>query len=135
MSNDAGTAMGAAMLFYYSLTQTKEKKVDEPTLYLGPKRTYTTEQIEKICSQPGVELVDATNEEVVKINFLLPVLSDGGRNHRHDFIFIFSSGFVLGILSLFVCPIGFVIYNKFLPRYWVHFLEPHLLVNLFNLSV
>ena len=67
VSNDAGTAMGAAMLFYYSLTQTKEKKVDEPTLYLGPKRTYTTQQIEKICSQPGVELVDATNEEVVKI--------------------------------------------------------------------
>ena len=26
----------------------KEKKVDEPTLYLGPKRTYTKEQIEKI---------------------------------------------------------------------------------------
>ena len=37
-SNDAGTAMGAAMLFYYSPTQTKEKKVDVPTLYLGPKK-------------------------------------------------------------------------------------------------
>ena len=45
VSNDAGTAMGAAMLFYYSLTQTKEKKVDAPTLYLGPKREYSTELI------------------------------------------------------------------------------------------
>ena len=67
VSNDAGTAMGAAMLFYYSLTQTKEKKVDEPTLYLGPKRTYTDEKIQNICAQDGVELTDATNEEVVKI--------------------------------------------------------------------
>ena len=67
VSNDAGTAMGAAMLFYYSLTQTKEKKVDEPTLYLGPKRTYTDEQIQNVCAQDGVELTEATNEEVVKI--------------------------------------------------------------------
>ena len=50
--NDAGTAMGAAMLFYYSPTQTKEKKVDAPTLYLDPKRTYTAEQISEICPRP-----------------------------------------------------------------------------------
>jgi len=67
VSNDAGTAMGAAMLFYYSLTQTKEKKVAKPTLYLGPKRVYTDEQIKNICDRPGVELVDADNKSVVEL--------------------------------------------------------------------
>jgi carbamoyltransferase len=67
VSNDAGTAMGAAMLFYYSLTQTTEKKVDQPTLYLGPKRAYTDEQIKNICDRPGVELVDCDNATVVRL--------------------------------------------------------------------
>ena len=67
VSNDAGTAMGAAMLFYYSLTQTKEKKVDAPTLYLGPKRTYTAEQISEICQRPGVVLEDCDDSKVVQL--------------------------------------------------------------------
>lgn len=67
VSNDAGTAMGAAMLFYHSLTQSKEKKVDAPTLYLGPKRTYTDVQINEICDRPGVEVVDADNKSVVEL--------------------------------------------------------------------
>ena len=67
VSNDAGTAMGAAMLFYYSLTQTKEKKVDAPTLYLGPKRTYTAEQISEICQRPGVVLEDCDDSKVVEL--------------------------------------------------------------------
>ena len=67
VSNDAGTAMGAAMLFYHSLTQSKEKKANKPTLYLGPKRTYTDEQIKAICDRPGVEVEDADNKAVVEL--------------------------------------------------------------------
>ena len=60
--------MGAAMLFYYSPTQTKEKKVDVLTLYLGPKkRTYTAEQISEICPRPGVVLEDCDDPKVVEL--------------------------------------------------------------------
>ena len=66
ISNDAGTAIGAALMYWYSLTGSTTPGVHN-TLYLGPKHTYTTEQVVDIAFQPGVEIQDATNSDIVEL--------------------------------------------------------------------
>ena len=66
ISNDAGTAIGAALMYWYSLTGSTAKCTHN-TLYLGPKHTYTTEQVVDIAFQPGVEIQDATYSDVVEL--------------------------------------------------------------------
>lgn len=66
ISNDAGTAMGAALLFWHGMQDdTTIRKYD--TLYLGPRYTYTEDEIKEKCDLPGVELQDATHSDVVKL--------------------------------------------------------------------
>lgn len=66
ISNDAGTAMGAALLFWHGVTQNKEiQKLD--TLYLGPKYTYTERQIVEKAGYAGGEVIDATKEDIVNL--------------------------------------------------------------------
>ncbi len=66
ISNDAGTAMGAALMFWNAITDTSEKqKLD--TLYLGPERSYTLDQIEEATKFAGGTVTDATNADVVKL--------------------------------------------------------------------
>lgn len=66
ISNDAGTAMGAGLMFWHALADSKEKqKLD--TLYLGPKHTYTEKEIVEKVNFAGGEVIDATNSEVVKL--------------------------------------------------------------------
>jgi carbamoyltransferase len=68
-SNDAGTAMGAALMFYHQIFADKTPKVHN-TLYLGPIREYTLEDIEKrvsISENKNVKMTDATHEDVVKL--------------------------------------------------------------------
>lgn len=67
VSNDAGTAIGAAMMFYRSLVQDSTVKPQAETLYLGPAYQYTAEQIEDTAKKYGGEVVDATNEDVVDL--------------------------------------------------------------------
>lgn|SRR6056300_36267 len=66
VSNDAGTAMGAALLYYYSLEQTTEKGTTK-SLYLGPTYKLTNEDITKYNDLDGVEVVDAKDEDIVKL--------------------------------------------------------------------
>ena len=66
MSNDAGTAMGAAMMFWYGLEDETEKRQTQ-TLYLGPHNNYTTEDVVTKAEEAGVELTDATHKDVVKL--------------------------------------------------------------------
>jgi carbamoyltransferase len=66
ISNDAGTAIGAALMYWYSLTGSTTPGVHN-TLYLGPKHTYTTEQVVDIAFQPGVEIQDATYSDIVEL--------------------------------------------------------------------
>jgi carbamoyltransferase len=66
VSNDAGTAIGAALMYWYSLTGSTTPGVHN-TLYLGPKHTYTTEQVVEIAFQPGVEIQDATYSDIVEL--------------------------------------------------------------------
>ena len=66
VSNDAGTAMGAALLYYYSLSQSTDKDTTK-TLYLGPKYDLTNNDIMKYNDEDGIEVVDSTDEEIAKL--------------------------------------------------------------------
>jgi carbamoyltransferase len=66
ISNDAGTAMGAGLMFWHAMTDNTDiQKLD--TLYLGPKYEYTQEEIAEKVKYAGGELTDATNEQVVEL--------------------------------------------------------------------
>lgn len=67
ISNDAGTAIGAAMMFWHGM---QEDRTIRPgtSLYLGPVHTYTQEQItEKVAGVKGATVTDATHKDVVKL--------------------------------------------------------------------
>jgi len=66
ISNDAGTAMGAALMFWHALDDNMTiQKLD--TLYLGPVHTYTQSEIEEKVKFAGGKLTDATHKDVVKL--------------------------------------------------------------------
>jgi len=67
ISNDAGTAIGAAMFFYRDLIRDETVKVFKDNLYLGPKYTYSIDTIEKLVSEKSGTIVDATYETVVDL--------------------------------------------------------------------
>jgi carbamoyltransferase len=67
VSNDAGTAMGAALMFYRSLTQDDTKFDRADTLYLGPSYSYTSENIQSLVDEVGGELTDAKHSDVVEL--------------------------------------------------------------------
>ena len=66
VSNDAGTAMGAAMMFWYGLEEDSKIKQTQ-SLYLGPDNNYTIEDIETKTNFSGIELSDATNKDIVNL--------------------------------------------------------------------
>jgi len=66
ISNDAGTAMGAALMFWHALDDNNTiQKLD--TLYLGPVHTYTQTEIEEKVKFASGQLTDATHKDVVKL--------------------------------------------------------------------
>ena len=69
VSNDAGTAMGAALLMYHKLSNSsnvRERKGDN--LYLGPKYSFTSQQLKSIAKEFTADIKDnVTNEEVVDL--------------------------------------------------------------------
>jgi len=67
ISNDAGTAMGAALLFYHQIFADKTPKVHD-TLYLGPDKEYSITDIEsKIKTNPKIFMSEATHKDIVKL--------------------------------------------------------------------
>ena len=66
VSNDAGTAMGAAMMFWYGLEEDSKIKQTQ-SLYLGPDHKYTLQDIEEKTNIEGIELSDATNKDIVEL--------------------------------------------------------------------
>lgn len=64
ISNDGGTAIGAALLVYHTMNEDAPIRTKDETLYLGPKYEYTN--LDKFVAE-GVELVDATPETVVDL--------------------------------------------------------------------
>lgn len=68
ISSDAGTAIGAALLGYYSSEGITDKIVQDNTLYLGLKNTYTNMQISQAVEKYEGELQDdVSNADVVEL--------------------------------------------------------------------
>jgi carbamoyltransferase len=66
ISNDAGTAMGAAMMFWYGMQDDVTIRPGK-TLYLGPPLSYTADEITAKVEEAGIEISDATHKDVVKL--------------------------------------------------------------------
>lgn len=67
ISNDAGTAIGAAMLMYHRVTQDTKVRPFAESLYLGPKHEYTTDQIIDAADKYGGEVLETTDQNVVDL--------------------------------------------------------------------
>jgi carbamoyltransferase len=66
ISNDAGTAMGAALMMHYMTTQSTEK-LNMSSLYLGPAYTYTKSDIENIANKYSATVEDTDVNKIVKL--------------------------------------------------------------------
>ena len=67
VSNDAGTAMGAAMLVYHQTTKDKTVRNYAETIYEGFEYTYTEKEIEDTANKYGATITDADKELVVEM--------------------------------------------------------------------
>lgn len=67
ISNDAGTAIGAAMLFHRLVTNDETKKSQVKTLYLGPQYNYSSEEINKIVEKNNGFIQEATHKDIVDL--------------------------------------------------------------------
>jgi carbamoyltransferase len=65
VSNDGGTAIGVALLFYHSSENSMYKRKSE--IYLGPKYNYTPEQLNDIVHVHEVEISDATDNDIIDL--------------------------------------------------------------------
>ena len=68
VSNDAGTAIGAALLQYHRVTNDDKVKPMIKNLYTGPVHTYTVDEIVDIADKYGADRVfEATDDDVVEL--------------------------------------------------------------------
>jgi carbamoyltransferase len=67
ISNDAGTAIGAALLFYKGLKVDDAKFTRQDSLYLGPRYSYTTEEINRLATKYGGVVQPATHDTLVDL--------------------------------------------------------------------
>jgi len=67
VSNDAGTAIGAALLHYHRVSGDKKVREFGESLYLGPHHHYSTEQIIDTADKYGGEVVEATDDCVINL--------------------------------------------------------------------
>jgi carbamoyltransferase len=67
ISNDAGTAIGAALLVHRSFTNNCDITHYTDNLYLGFEYNYSLADIESACAEYNAEYIDATNSDVVEL--------------------------------------------------------------------
>ena len=67
VSNDSGTAMGAALFWHHWITGDTKRRKRAETLYLGPKYEYSDADITKTCDKYEAELCEATDETVIDL--------------------------------------------------------------------
>lgn len=68
ISSDAGTAIGAAYFLNQMLIKDSEIKSFGESLYLGPKKDYTQEEIEKVCKKYDAKLdTEIDNKTIVEL--------------------------------------------------------------------
>jgi carbamoyltransferase len=65
ISNDGGTAIGAALLYYHSISQSSMKRPRE--IYLGPQYNYSDDNINKVAEEYNAIVSDATDDDVVEL--------------------------------------------------------------------
>ena len=67
VSNDAGTAMGAALLLHRKLTKDNKVQEQQDTLYEGPAYCYSLNEIDAIVEKYGATVEEADDKKVVDI--------------------------------------------------------------------
>ena len=67
ISNDAGTAMGAALIMHHSTTNDSNVRLRQDNVYLGPKLSYTHNEIDNIAAKYNAEVTDVSQDDVVKL--------------------------------------------------------------------
>jgi carbamoyltransferase len=67
ISNDAGTAMGAAMYVYRSFSNDTSITTFTDNLYLGLPYQYTIDDIENVCALHGTEYIFTSHSDIVKL--------------------------------------------------------------------
>ena len=67
VSNDCGTALGAALLWHHRINQDTRKRKPITNLYLGPKYDYTDKEIEVTSEKYNTVIEEATHETVVDL--------------------------------------------------------------------
>ena len=67
VSSDAGTAIGAALFGWYYLAKGTEKHEYGKTLYLGPKYSYSNDQIQAVAEKYQGEVSEASYDVVVDL--------------------------------------------------------------------
>ena len=67
VSNDSGTALGAALLWHHRIN--KDRTIHPPIkdLYTGPEYNHTTEEINAVGDKYGATISDVTHADVVKL--------------------------------------------------------------------
>ena len=66
VSNDGGTAIGVALLGFYTLSQVN-KKFNKREIYLGPQYCYSENEINKIVEKYDANIIEATDDNVVEL--------------------------------------------------------------------
>jgi len=67
VSNDAGTAMGAAMYWHRKLTKSNKINPQVDTLYEGPEYFYSQEEIENTAEKYNATVTDASDKDAVAL--------------------------------------------------------------------
>lgn len=67
ISNDAGTAIGAALIVHHEQTKNEKPLPYADSLYLGPKYNYTLNDIEKLVETYNGNLSDVTYKDIINL--------------------------------------------------------------------
>jgi len=68
ISNDAGTAIGAALLVHYGLTEDTAVRPYADSLYLGPKYNYSNSDVEQVAEKyQATQVFEVSKSDVVKM--------------------------------------------------------------------
>lgn len=67
VSNDAGTAIGAALMFWRAFSEDATVLPRTDSLYLGPAYCYSDDEINSFIESHGAEVSDATHSDIVEL--------------------------------------------------------------------
>ena len=67
VSNDAGTAIGAGLMFWRAFSEDTTVAKRSDTLYLGPQYHYTDDEINSYVESHGAEITDASHSDIVEL--------------------------------------------------------------------